>query len=149
MDDYASYEKKYSTRRLGFDKIMNTADEKHLEQLYQRMSPEQQKNRAISFTYPPDPMGKSYVTRSQLNMFKDPVQYGVWIDGKRVDNTILKDLDPKKFCVLLFSRLTPVAVKNDHFHYQIELMTLPYYKKYVENAIANRNNSMIMFHLKS
>jgi bla regulator protein BlaR1 len=149
MDDYISYEKKYATRRLSFDKNMTTDDEKHLEQLYQRMSPEQQKDRAISFSYPPDPLEGGRVTRRQLEMFKDPVQYGVWVDDKRVDNAILNDLDPKKFCILMFSRLTPVAVKNDHFHYQITLMTKPYYKKYVENAIANRNHSNIIFHLKS
>lgn len=149
MDDYISYEKKYATRRLSFDKNMTTDDEKHLEQLYQRMNPDQQKDRAIGFSYPPDPIGKSYVTRSQLILFTDPIQYGVWIDDKRIDNAILKDLDPKKFCVLMFSRLTPKAVKNDHFHYQVNLMTKPYYKKYVEDAIANRNHSRIMFRLKS
>ena len=149
MNDYVAYEKKYATRRLSFSQNMTTDDEKHLEQLYQRMSPEQQKDRAISFRYPPDPLEAGQVTRRQLETFKDPVQYGVWIDDKRIDNAILNDLDPKKFCILMFSRLTPRAVKNDHFHYQITLMTRAYYKKYAENAIANRNKSMIMFHLKS
>ncbi|HEY5325818.1 MAG TPA: M56 family metallopeptidase [Mucilaginibacter sp.] len=149
MDEYMAYEKKYAAKRLDFSKTITQPEQKRMEQLFQQMSKEQQKNRAISFTYPPEPLPESVVSREELDSWADPSVYGVWIDGKRVKNSQLKHRQPEEFNMMLFSRLTDKAVKNDKFHYQITLMTLDYYKKYREQAIANRNNSMIMFHLKS
>ncbi len=144
IDDYISYEKKYVTDNKGHVIRLSDDEKKHLAQLFQRMSRKQQADRQISFTYPMEPIGKSYVTRAQLDKYTDARLYGVWIDDKRVKNEILKDVSPNDFCVASFSRLMPIAIKNDHFHYQVNLMTNSFYRKYLEEANANRNNSMMM-----
>lgn len=149
MKEYEAYEKKYATRRLDFSKTITKPEEKRMEQLFQQMSPAQQQNRAISFTYPPEPATGSPVTRDELNSWKNPSVYGVWLNGKRMRNSSLQHVNPENINKIFFSRLTDKAVKNDGFQYQVELMTLDYYKKYRQQAIANRNNSNIMFHLKS
>jgi bla regulator protein BlaR1 len=149
MKEYISYEKKYAARRLPPNKTITKPDQERLEQIYQQMSRAQQKDRAIIFAYPPPPAEGSHVSPAELASWNDPFVYGVWIDGKRIKNSELKEHNPDQFNMISFSRLTERAVKHDKFHYQIELMTLDYYKKYRENAIANKNNSMIIFHIKS
>jgi bla regulator protein BlaR1 len=151
MDEYTALEKKYATRRLDFSKTITKPEQERMEQLFQHMSREQQtdKDRAISFSYPPEPLPERHLSQAELDSWTDPAVYGVWIDGKRVKNADLKNHKPGEFNQMFFSKLSERAVKNDKFHYQIDLMTLAYYKKYREEAIANRNNSIIMFHLKS
>jgi bla regulator protein BlaR1 len=149
MNEYIALENKYGKRRLDFSKTITKPEEKRMEWIYQHMSMAQQKDRAIFFMYPPEPRVGSVISRTDLNSWKDPSVYGVWLDGKRIKNSELKRHSPEDFNEMFFSRLTDKAVKNDGFHYQIELMTRDYYKRYREQAIANRNNSMIVFHLKS
>jgi len=146
---YIGYEQKYAARRLDFSKTITRPEEDMLEKLFQQMTPEQQKNRAISFEYPPEPLKGSHASLHEFETWKDPKVWGVWVDGKRVKNSELKNYDANKFVMINFSRLTDLAVKNDGFHYQIELMTKPYYENYREQAIANQNNSIIVFHLKA
>lgn len=149
LAEYEAYETKYTTRRLDLSKSMTKPEEKRLEYLFQHMSLAQQKYRTIIFDYPPDPTPGSAVSAHELASWEDPVVYGVWLNGKRIKNAELKNINPKNINQMFFSRLTDKAVKNDGFHYQVELMTLAYYKSYRDQAIANRNNSMIIFHLKS
>jgi bla regulator protein BlaR1 len=149
MNEYIALENKYGMRRLDRSKTITKPEEKRMEWIYQHMNPAQQKDRAISFMYPADPQPGSSVSRAELNSWKNPADYGVWLDGKRIKNAELKKLDPGNINKIFFSRLTDIAVDNDKFHYQIELMSLDYYKRYRDQAIANRNNSMIVFHLKS
>ncbi|MDP9048000.1 MAG: hypothetical protein M3N14_07670, partial [Bacteroidota bacterium] len=148
MDEYIADEKKYA-RYLDISKIMTKPEELRMEQLYQQMSRVQQKTRVIFFEYPPPPMKGSAVSRADLNSWSDAAVYGIWVDGKRIKNAELMHHQPEEFNKIFFSRLTPMAVKNDKFHYQIELMTLNYYKKYREDAITNKHNSNIIFHIKS
>ncbi|MFI5137174.1 MAG: M56 family metallopeptidase [Sphingobacteriales bacterium] len=155
MAEYTTYEKKYATRRMDMSKTITQPVQKRMEELYQQMSKTQQKNRSIFFMYPPrdaKPLPESSVSRRELDSWNDPAVYGVWIDGKRVKNSTLKDRQPKEFKQMFFSRLTPLAVKNDKFHYQVDLMTTDYYKKYrkeaIEEIIANRHKSMIYFRVK-
>jgi len=149
MKEYVALENKYGMRQMDLSKVITKPEEKHMEWIFQHMSPAQQKDRAISFMYPAEPLPGSPVSRAELDSWKNPTEYGVWVDGKRIKNAELKHLDPRNFNKIFFSRLTDIAIKNDRFHYQIELMTLDYYKRYRERAIANRNNSVIVFHLKS
>jgi hypothetical protein len=129
-------------------KKMTKQEEQRLEQLYKRMSPEQQSDRYIGFSYPPDMRPQQKVSQAILDSWKDPAVYGVWIDDKRVKNADLQNRQPSEFNGYYFSRLTPYAVKNDKFHYQVGLMTIEFYKKFREEEIANRNKSMIWYRKK-
>jgi len=149
LAEYEAYETKYTTRRLDLSKTMTKPEEQRLEYLFQHMSLAQQRYRTIIFDYPPAPVRGTVVTTHELASWADPAVYGVWLNGKRIKNADLKNIDAKNINKIFFSRLMDNAVKHDGFHYQVELMTLTYYKSYREKAIANRNNSMIMFHLKS
>jgi bla regulator protein BlaR1 len=148
MDEYITNEKKYA-RYQDVSKTMTKPEEQRMEYLYQQMSRAQQKNRTIFFEYPPPPLKGSTVSRSELESWSNPSVYGIWVDGKRIKNSELKNRRPNEFNKIFLSRLTDIAVKHDKFHYQVDLMTLQYYKKYREDAIVNKHNSMIVFHIKS
>ncbi|BAU54250.1 M56 family metallopeptidase [Mucilaginibacter gotjawali] len=149
MAEYEAYETKYTTRRLDVSKSITKPEEERMEYLFQHMSLAQQKYRTIIFDYPPAPAHGSVVSAHDLATWADAGTYGIWLNGKRIKNAELQNINPKNINQIFFSRLTDKAVKNDGFHYQVELMTLAYYKSYRKQAIANRNNSMMLFHFKS
>jgi hypothetical protein len=52
---------------------------------------------------------------------------------------------PDEFRQVFVSKLTPLAVKNDGFYKQVDLMTIDFYKRYRRDAEQNRHKGQIMF----
>jgi len=96
--------------------------------LYQAMSPEQQS--IISLV----PQRRKWVdenipTKEQVESWKVPSEYGVWLDGKRIENSELDRYQPSDFSCYFVSRLARNA-KNYGLHvYQLDLYSTAYYKK--------------------
>jgi hypothetical protein len=65
-----------------------------------------------------------------LVTWQDAIKDGVWIDDERVKNADLAKYKLADFDYVSYWRLMPLAVKNDKFHYQIELMTPAFYEKF-------------------
>jgi hypothetical protein len=55
--------------------------------------------------------------------------YGVWIDGKRIDNKELAKYNPSDFAFYYNSKLTKTAINYGKHYYQIDLYTRKYYEK--------------------
>jgi N-acetylmuramoyl-L-alanine amidase len=56
------------------------------------------------------PPAKTSPTKAQLDTWKDPKMYGVWIDGKRIDNKELAKYNPSDFAFYYNSKLTKTAL---------------------------------------
>jgi len=139
LDEFAAILKKYITyKKVGIvAKPFSKADKWRLEVLYAQMSKEQQKQQFIAFYVPSGPPAKSHPTEEQLTKWQDAVNYGVWIDDKRIKNADLAKYKPSDFDHVWFSRLTPIAIKNDKFHFQVNLMTPEAYVKFRKEEFPN------------
>lgn len=78
------------------------------------------------FFLPPPP--PSYVDDEILADFLDTEKYGVWIDGKRVENSEVEALEPNDIHHFFKSRLFKNAVHYGQYTYQLNIVTREYYK---------------------
>ncbi len=67
-------------------------------------------------------------TASQLSEWKDASQYGVWVDGKRINNASLKS--SKDYGYYSISKLEKNAKNYGSHYYQVDLMTPAYYENH-------------------
>jgi bla regulator protein BlaR1 len=108
----------------------------HLDNLYQRMSPEQRSKATKVFDIPAlPPPAKVSPAADEFTKWGNPTLYGVWADGKRLKNSELAQLNPADFVYFTASLLTEKAKLNDKFNVQIDMMTLPYYNTVYKRAI--------------
>lgn len=72
---------------------------------------------------PPPPARKS-PTSEQLQVWSSTEVYGVWIDGKKVNNVVLKNLNPSDFSFFSVSKLYKNAIPPGSIRrFQIDLYT--------------------------
>lgn len=71
-------------------------------------------------------LAKQTPSSKQLQEWKNSGQYGIWIDGRRVDNKVLKSYFPLDFSYYSISKLEKNAVNYGNHYYQINLMTSEY-----------------------
>lgn len=81
---------------------------------------------AIRLTKIPE---KKTVTSDQLQLWLDDTQYGVWLDGKRIKNSVLLSMKPDDFASFHNSRLMKNAINYGDHYFQIDLMTHNYFDK--------------------
>ena len=67
-------------------------------------------------------------TTEQLLKWQNPTEYGVWLDGKRIDNDRLADYQPKDFGYYFVSKLYRNAKNYGQHTYQVDLSTLAYHQ---------------------
>ncbi len=107
---------------------------KQLETLYLGMSKEQQQKQRVKLIPAPGPLPKSVPTQDQMELWKDANMYGVWIDGKRVNNTELSNYSNTDFAQLFVSKLEKNAVNYGKHYFQVNIMTYKYYDDYYKNT---------------
>lgn len=66
---------------------------------------------------------KKFVRKDQLKAWEDSKEYGVWIDGKRVDNSALTKAKPADYSMFYISKLEKNAKNYGKHYYQVNLMT--------------------------
>ncbi len=81
------------------------------------------------------------ITQDMLNDFKDAQRYGVWIDGSRVDNTVLDNHKVEDFHHYFKSRLSKRAKNYGQYTYHLTLVT----QKAFEKVPANINGRWISY----
>ncbi len=129
-----------------YPKIAAT-DHARMEEIYKQMSLTQQKSQIISFTYRAIvPAHGNKLTQTAFNAIKDGKKYGVWIDGKRINNADLDNYKPGDFDNVICSRLTPKAKDYSLYKFQAELMTTAYYKRYYNQWLADKDRAFITVH---
>jgi bla regulator protein BlaR1 len=142
----AKYEEEPGNSILHPGKITQE-DKDKMEVMFKQMSLEQQQGQSIMFYYPPDPSAPKRPTQKQLDTWRDPKFCGLWIDDKKVANSDLANYKPEDFDLTMVSRLMKNAINYKNYHYQVDLMTVASYKKYRDDAIANRHKSQMSFRM--
>ncbi|WP_057938068.1 M56 family metallopeptidase [Algoriphagus resistens] len=70
---------------------------------------------------------KKPITQGQLEEWQDSSEYGIWIDGGRIENTILSSANPEDYSYYHISRLEKNAKNYGKHYYQVNLMTHAYF----------------------
>ncbi|MFT4152393.1 M56 family metallopeptidase [Parafilimonas sp.] len=138
LDEYAAIINKYEKEKNGlryFGDNITAEDKQGLIGIFKQMSDEQQHKQIVYFLASPKPFSKITPTAKQFEAFKNPSRYGIWIDEKKVDNTILNNYANTDFDHVLISKLYGPAKKNKKYNYQVNLMTKDFYKQYYKQAI--------------
>jgi hypothetical protein len=148
LKEYRSIVAKYITTDVNGRRNIkkpNEDDWARLETIFKQMSKEQQKDQVIIFmpVFPLSP--RSVPTNAQLEAWKDPKMYGLWIDEKRVKNSVINRYSNTDFAHVSVSKLEKNALNYGKHYYQVNLMTEECYQKYKhdrDNEIANKKMSM-------
>lgn len=143
MQEYAAIvEKTKSSRGIPGYRLFSDADKKRLEEIYLSMSKEQQAQQMVLFYPRSAPFSKLVPAKQQLDSWKNASVYGVWIDEKRVSNTVLNNYSNTDFAHASVSKLYGAAKKGRSYSYQVNLMTKEYYDQYVKEALADKSYYM-------
>jgi bla regulator protein BlaR1 len=106
---------------------MKDVDIKRMATIFKQMNEQQRslRNSTVgrNFVFLSTPHKKSKPTTTQLQTWADASQYGVWIDGKRTDNSELAKYPPADFVHYFQSRLSKNAVNYGKHYFQVELYT--------------------------
>lgn len=69
------------------------------------------------------PPEQKRITQDLLDQLLDPQQYGVWVDGQRTDNAMLREMTVQDIHHFYLSKLAPNAKNYGQFLYQADLYT--------------------------
>ncbi len=109
-----------------------------LKEIYGQMSIDQQNEQLVGFMMNSGTvLPRTSPTTKQLNAFKDMHTYGLWINGKKADNTELDNYQPADFAQVFVSKLYGAAAKGKIYKYQVDLMTTAYYDNYCKKTLAD------------
>ena len=146
LDEYQSIIRRAKTEDMrGSDsrKKIPQIDKERLKAIFKKMSRAQQEQQAIVFLKPTPPLPRVVPTEKQFEKFKNEKVYGLWIDEKKVANSILNNYNTKDFAQVFISKLSGAAKKNKIYSYQVNLMTKDYYQAYYDRTIADTTYTMI------
>ncbi len=145
-DEYEGIINKYKKNNkkswLDFQKNLLKADRARLEAIFKQMNEDQQSKQVVVFMKPPPPLPGVVPTNEQLELWKNSKICGLWIDGKRISSSALNNYANTDFAEVCVSKLAKNAMNYGKHYYQIDLMTKDYYKKYYNQAIANKENTI-------
>lgn len=144
LNEYALIGKKYcfysraENQKLVKIVMVNISDEdrKRLIGLYEQMSKGQQQKQLLKFIAMISPTPKITPTDHDFNNWKNPDEYGVWINDKKVKNEELDKYKSTDFDHFTVSFLYPAARVHVKYHYQVNLMTKAYYAQYHMEEVA-------------
>lgn len=124
---------------------ISESDKERLQYLFLLMSKEQQAQQMVVFRRSLPPLPKLVPTKEQIESWKDPKIYGVWIDGKRVGNAELDNYTNADFGRLFVSKLEKNAKNYGKHYYQVNLMTNDYYAAYYKTQVENQGKYIMGF----
>ncbi len=141
LNEYQNILKKYNissqydlTEWRKFQESLTEIDRDRLITIYEKMSKEQQNKQLVCF-FPRSSMILPEVvpTRQQIESWKNSKEYGLWIDEKHVNNSVLNNYTNQDFSQVIISRLLKNAKDYGKYYYQVNLMTKKYYNDYCKN----------------
>jgi bla regulator protein blaR1 len=123
---------------------LSKEDHERLESIFFQMSKEQQETQIIVFVPASSMLFTKHVpTPEQLISFRDPKIYGVWIDGVRIDNEILKNYKNTDFAIVSVSILLKNATNYGKHVYQVNLWTNSHFQKLNDETMARKDNIIV------
>ena len=120
------------------------SDKERLEKIFLQMSKEQQEKQMVVFV-PASSMVLPRIvpSKEQLESFKDPKIYGVWINKQRVSNDVINNYKNTDFANVMVSKLEKNAINYGKHVYQVNLMTNDDYQKYYDETIARKGYTLV------
>jgi bla regulator protein blaR1 len=139
QDILDKYKKTLDNGKESYLLKLSQSDKERLEKIFLQMSKEQQANQMLIF-YPANSLilTRTVPSTEQLESFKDPKIYGVWIDRKRVNNDVFNNYKNTDFAYVMISQLAKNATNYGKHVYQVDLMTNDYYQRYYDETIARK-----------
>ena len=147
--EYNSIVSKYNLSnekgRKDFETKISASDKGKLEALYIKMSKKQQAQQVVGFVSNPTPPAEVVPTDKQLEEWENASVYNVSIDGKPVENKVLRDFSNTDFSYVRINKVSGKAAKNGSNKYMIDLLTKAQYQQ-VYNSAGNRTekNRMVI-----
>ncbi|MEO6978548.1 MAG: M56 family metallopeptidase, partial [Mucilaginibacter sp.] len=147
LTEYKTITDKYTNPKvINTRRAISKADYGRLQEIFKKMSREQQEKQIIRFTiYKGEPLPKVKPTQIEYDKWKDANMYGIWINDKHVSNTELDKYNAVDISQFFVSRLLGAARVNKSYKYQVNLMTDEYYKKYREEQIASAPYTVMQY----
>ena len=107
---------------------ISKGDLDRMKEIFLSMSPEQQA--VLSYTFQRLGVSEEKIpTKEQFESWKVPTEYGIWLDGKRIENSELNRYQFSDFSHFSVSRLARNAKDYSKYVYHLELNTTAYYKE--------------------
>jgi bla regulator protein blaR1 len=107
--------------------LISASERSQLNELFRRMSEKQRSNQTVLFRkvnhYEQTP------TQNQVDEWKNAKKYGLWIDGRKVNNHELNRYDAADFKHYSVSKLHKNTVNYGKYYFQVDLQTAEYFKK--------------------
>lgn len=115
------------------NKSFSKLDIPRLREIWDQMTENQRQTIThVPFVPAPTIPSKMKISQSLINEWKDSNTYGVWLDGKRINNEELNVLYPDEIAFFVKSKLEKNAINFGKHVYQLNLMTHnAYYKSYI------------------
>ncbi len=82
------------------------------------------------------PLPRISPTEQEMKLWLDKNKYGVWINDKRVSNSVLKNYKNDDIAQVFVSKLSKNAFNYGNHYFQVDLMTKPYYETYINEFAA-------------
>jgi hypothetical protein len=128
-------------KRIKGHKELNAEEKNELGDLYMTMSKSQRMQQDIVFM--PSLKGtlpKTVPSKEQFESWKNPKVYGVWIDGKKVDNSVLNKYTNTDFSYGSATYVSKNARIGKKYFMQVDLMTTAHYEKYRAETLSKQKN---------
>jgi len=103
-------------------------DLSRLKELFLSMTPEQQNTLTFIFRRMEVP-AKKVPTKKEFESWKSPTNYGIWLDGKKIENSALNRYKPSDFSLFYVSKLEKNAKDYGKYIYHLELTTTKHYEE--------------------
>ena len=98
-------------------------DRERLENLFLQMSPKQQHQQFLRFSKIPALKTKMIPTKAQMKLWQDTKEYGIWINGKRVKNSVLNTRPTTDFSYYELIKYDEKKAKIMKYHIEVGLLT--------------------------
>jgi hypothetical protein len=114
------------------------------ETLYRKMNKEQQRKANIVFSPPMPILEKKSPSIAQLSSWRNSKRFGVWIDGKRIENSKLSNYKTTDFSRYSVGTLTKLAFNYGKLDNEIYMWTNSRYQVYYDDAVKNPKSMMMI-----
>jgi bla regulator protein blaR1 len=120
---------------------MTDKDRSRLEAIFKQMNIDQQYQQEIGFFKSIGALPKVVPTKQQFEQYKNPKEYGIWVNERKVQNSELNKYKNSDFSQVFVSKLYGAAKKGRSYNYQVDLMTNDFYKDYYDKTMSHINDS--------
>ena len=120
-------------------------DKERLASIYLSMNQNQQSKQMVIFISVPSTIPRRIPTQSQIEKWKDSKIYGVWVDYKRVNNSLLEKQKFNDFAHYDVSKLEKNAKNYGRHFFQVDLMTTECYNnEYINIKVKNKKKYIML-----